>query len=585
MRRGQVPRPSPASCLADARMLADELASRPNLGSTEAPVGAIARLGDLGLLRAPLPEQEGGAGLGVRPGTQQALLQTLAAIGGGDLALGRIYEGHVNALLLIQRFGTPRQVDEAADSCRNGMLFGVWNTGDPEPVRLHPQENGRFRMSGAKTFATGAAIVQRPIVTGELPGDGWQMTLPRMEALDPVIDRAFWHPLGMESSESYRVDLTGALLDASDLIGNPGDFYSDPLFRGGAVRFAAVQAGAAIRLFQLFAAWLNERQRASDALQAARLGEIAVSAQEAAMWVDRAGAISEAHLFSSDPAGAAVMTGFANAMRTGIERLCTRVMQHVIRGVGAHGLLQPNQFERIVRDLTMYLRQPAPDAALVSIGLAAAASEAASPKSSARLLWQSADSGASLSPQYFHGVYDANDDPWNFETSPYELAKYTATVDHLPRSRYCNALEIGCSIGVLTRMLASRCDALLSVDVSEKALAAARERCHDLPRVHFRKMEIPREMPGGDFDLVVVSEVAYYWSRADLRLAMDLIASRQSTGSHLMLVHWTPEVHDYPLTGDQVHDAWLERPEWQRVDHDRTDRYRLDLLERRPPAP
>ena len=373
------------------------------------------------------------------------------------------------------------------------------------------------------------------------------MTLPRMETLHPLIDRAFWHPLGMESSESYSIDLTGALLEAGDLIGNPGDFYADPLFRGGAVRFAAVQAGAAIRLFQIFAAWLNERHRADDPLQAARLGEIAVSAQEAAMWVERAGAISEAHLFASEPAGTSVMTDFANAMRTGIERLCTSIMQHVVRGVGAHGLLQPHRFERIVRDLTMYLRQPAPDATLIAIGQAAARREAASPGGAAELLWSAGEPRASLSPGYFQHVYEQNGDPWSFETSPYELAKYRATLEHLPRLRYRNALEIGCSIGVLTHMLAGRCDVLLSVDISEKALDRARARCADQPQLQFAQMEIPREMPTGNFDLIVVSEVAYYWSRADLQRAMDLIASRQSSGSHLMLVHWTPVVHDYPL--------------------------------------
>ena len=38
------------------------------------------------------------------------------------------------------------------------------------------------------------------------------------------------------------------------------------------------------------------------------------------------------------------------------------------RCVGARGLLQPEPFERLHRDLTHYLRQPAPDAVLADVG-------------------------------------------------------------------------------------------------------------------------------------------------------------------------------------------------------------------------
>src|ERR1700691_2223048 len=37
------------------------------------------------------------------------LFGVLAAIGRGDVSVGRIVEGHVNALFLIQTFGTPDQ--------------------------------------------------------------------------------------------------------------------------------------------------------------------------------------------------------------------------------------------------------------------------------------------------------------------------------------------------------------------------------------------------------------------------------------------------------------------------------------------
>lgn len=185
-----------------------------------------------------------------------------------------------------------------------------------------------------------------------------------------------------------------------------------------------------------------------------------------------------------------------------------------------------------------------------------------------------------LKPAYFDDLYSRNPDPWDFQTSAYEAAKYQDTVASLPRARYQQALEIGCSIGVLTRMLAEKCDSLLSLDISEQALADARTRCADRPNVQFARIQVPEEYPEGRFDLIVVSEVAYFWSPEDLARAMNLIAEHQAANSQLLLVHWTPVVEDYPQTGDAVHEAWLRDKRWRLMNGARREKYRIDLLER-----
>jgi SAM-dependent methyltransferase len=196
-------------------------------------------------------------------------------------------------------------------------------------------------------------------------------------------------------------------------------------------------------------------------------------------------------------------------------------------------------------------------------------------------------SGDSLPPSYFQAAYARNPDPWSFATSEYERAKYAATLAELPRARYLRAFEIGCSIGVLTERLATRCGALLSVDVAERALQQAIERCAHLPWVRFRLLPVPSAFPAESFDLIVLSEVGYYWSAADLRLARDLIIDHLEPGGHLLLVHFTVEVEDYPLSGDEVHAAVFERAgkrEGAVLRHLRGRRertYRLDLFERR----
>lgn len=186
----------------------------------------------------------------------------------------------------------------------------------------------------------------------------------------------------------------------------------------------------------------------------------------------------------------------------------------------------------------------------------------------------------SLPPAYFEAKYAADPDPWRFATSAYEAAKYAATLQALPRPRYRSALELGCAIGVLSAALARRCERLLALDVVEAALVQARERCRDQPHVSFRQARIPDQLPGGPFDLVVMSEVGYYLNRTDLERTLRMLWQALDQEGHLVLVHWTPDATDYPLSGDQVHDLALAMPGFEHAASQRAETYRLDLLAR-----
>lgn len=187
----------------------------------------------------------------------------------------------------------------------------------------------------------------------------------------------------------------------------------------------------------------------------------------------------------------------------------------------------------------------------------------------------------SLGPGYFETLYGVNGDPWEFASSPYEAAKYAATLSVLPRTLYANALELGCSIGVLTHSLAARCARLLATDVAETALSQARVRCAALPQVVFERRDLITEFPAGHFDLILVSEVGYYLSQADLDGLRAAIASALLPGGDLLLVHYTG-VTNYPLTADAVHETFLawEGRAWHRAAAKQTQHYRLDLLTR-----
>ncbi len=187
----------------------------------------------------------------------------------------------------------------------------------------------------------------------------------------------------------------------------------------------------------------------------------------------------------------------------------------------------------------------------------------------------------SLDASYFDDVFASDDDPWSLASSAYEAAKYAASVAAIADRRYRAALEIGCAHGVLTRHVAPLCDTLLAIDISQHAVDLARRRCADLDTVTIERAAFPRQLPDHTpttgFDLVLLSEVAYYWDDGDIARAAAAIRTLAVPECRILLVHWTGTT-DYPQTGDDavaklhrhIGAITVERAE-------RTAEYRLDL--------
>jgi len=186
----------------------------------------------------------------------------------------------------------------------------------------------------------------------------------------------------------------------------------------------------------------------------------------------------------------------------------------------------------------------------------------------------------SLDVGYFDDLYSQSPDPWGFAHSPYEDAKYSHTLEALGSERPARALEVGCSIGVLTQRLAEVCDNLLATELARAPLAAARERCRELAHVTFRQVGAPAESFAGSYDLIVLSEVVYYWDDADLAhvaAAMDLALL---PGGRVLLVHWLGETN-YPKSADDaVESLWSLLPTMEIEKAERLEKYRLDLWRR-----
>nr|WP_276611001.1 PIG-L family deacetylase [Kineococcus siccus] len=189
----------------------------------------------------------------------------------------------------------------------------------------------------------------------------------------------------------------------------------------------------------------------------------------------------------------------------------------------------------------------------------------------------------SLGAEFFEGFYAENgDDPWGFEDRWYEQRKRDLTLASLPRARFRRGLEVGCSAGVATTGLAARCEELLALDASPSALRRAAARLGAGSNVELREAVVPRDWPAGTFDLVVLAEVGYYCSPADLqRLAAAACAALAPDGV-LVACHWRHLVPEYPGTGDEVHRVLRAQPGVQVLARHEEEDFLLEVL---VPAP
>ncbi len=168
-----------------------------------------------------------------------------------------------------------------------------------------------------------------------------------------------------------------------------------------------------------------------------------------------------------------------------------------------------------------------------------------------------------LPDAYFDQMYLGTQDPWQLSTRWYEQRKYAITLGLLPERRYRHCFEPGCSIGTLTAQLAGRCDQLTATDVAEAALRGAEVGLRDAgcrDRVTLLRSSLDSPWPPGPFDLLVLSEVAYYLQADTLASVLRRECPRLAPDANIVAAHWRHPVADYPLTGDAAHAVITQTP-------------------------
>jgi SAM-dependent methyltransferase len=179
----------------------------------------------------------------------------------------------------------------------------------------------------------------------------------------------------------------------------------------------------------------------------------------------------------------------------------------------------------------------------------------------------------------FEAKYEGGADPWNFRADAYERRRYDVTLASLPRARYHRAFEPGCSVGELSALLAARCDQLLATDASHHAIETACRRLARYPNIELAVAALPEEWPAGTFDLVVFSELGYYFSEDELQSLVERCHDGLEPGGHLVAVHWRGHSPDHVLHGDAVQATFRRRFGTPRVHHIEPE-FVLDLWER-----
>ncbi len=289
-----------------------------------------------------------------------ALLRVLYECGRRDLPLGRLLEGHVDAVQIVQRYATADQRQRLRQSIAAGATLGVWNAGlAGEPLRLDG-----VRLSGGKSYASGAGVLSHALVTADSP-DGPQLLLLDLARVVPAIDRDWWRVTGMQRSETHRVRWHDARIGDADRIGPPDAYAGEPWFSGGALRFVAVHAGGIAGIVERVREHLVQTGRADDPFQSARLAELFGLAETAAAVVRRT-----VRLWFDDASTDEVRLARVAAARLTVTDAAERAITIAQAAVGLAGQFLTHPLSAMLSDLAVYLRQPVPDAQRLKVGQA-----------------------------------------------------------------------------------------------------------------------------------------------------------------------------------------------------------------------
>lgn len=351
--------------------------------TAEFPEADLADLFAAGLGAPTVPTEYGGLGLGPVRGDTHSLWLMTKELARADLSLARCWEGHANSLVLIDALGTQQQRERwFAGVVRDGETWVAWSG---EPQARKPREGRSFGTSvtrtdegwvveGSKAFATSATGADWAILLVNLDGPGGArhgasadgVLLLACDLRHPSIsvDTSWWDPIGMRATASHVVRFDHTPIPDAWRIGQPGDYIRQQWQSAFIPHYAASFLGAAEAAYDYALRYLERQAKGDDPYVQSRVGSMRVDLDTATLWL--------AHVASlwdhgrSEPAREAGVRA-----RHVIEHLALSTVDNCIRACGARSLVRPSPVERILRDLTFYVRHDNDDHILATIGRSA----------------------------------------------------------------------------------------------------------------------------------------------------------------------------------------------------------------------
>lgn len=313
------------------------LARRPaDYPHTLALGNCLRALVEAGLDRLPLPGS----------GHTLERFQRLAEVGGHDLGLCKLFEGHTDALAIIEQLG---------GSPTPGSTWGMWAAEPPQAkVKVSPVGH-MVALHGRKAWCSGAAVLSHALLTAWDADDQQQLVAVALDQPGVTITEQGWQAVGMAATGSVEVLFDGAEAQA---IGNPGDYLQRPGFWQGGIGIAACWYGAARQIAETLRRQCGQRPE-PHAL--AHLGAVD-SALQAAADVLRFSAL---HIDAHPEDNAELLARRARAV---VEQSAEQVMHEVGRALGAGPFCKDRHFARLSADLPVFLRQSHAERDLAALG-------------------------------------------------------------------------------------------------------------------------------------------------------------------------------------------------------------------------
>jgi alkylation response protein AidB-like acyl-CoA dehydrogenase len=160
----------------------------------------------------------------------------LAGWSARDLSLGRLVEGHADALSILAEAGVPSQ--------GFSQSYGVWAARAGRGGTVATPVPGGWSLTGVKPYCSGSVGLDRALVTADAP-DGYRLFDIRVADHVRTVAPESWMAVGMADSESETLTFEGPTLPQSAAIGGPDFYLRRPGFWSGAVGVSACWYGGA----------------------------------------------------------------------------------------------------------------------------------------------------------------------------------------------------------------------------------------------------------------------------------------------------------------------------------------------------